>query len=54
LQPYLTLGPIAEHPPPNCLGLRDFFAVLAVSWLAISYFTWSLVRMKRGYALLTG
>ncbi len=30
------------------------FALLAVPWLAISYFTWSLVRLRRGYALLTG
>jgi methyl-accepting chemotaxis protein len=30
------------------------FALLAFPWLAVSYFTWSLVRLNRGYALLTG
>lgn len=30
------------------------FALLAIPWLAISYFTWSLARLKRGYALLAG
>lgn len=30
------------------------FALLALPWLAISYFTWSLVRLRQGYALLSG
>jgi len=57
-----------EHARAALVGLSDalrstlrpvawmfgIFTLLAVPWLAISYFTWSLVRLKRGYALLTG
>jgi hypothetical protein len=39
------------HPIAWTFGI---FALLAIPWLAISYFTWSLVRLKRGYELLTG
>jgi hypothetical protein len=30
------------------------FVLLAIPWLAVSYVIWSLARLKRGYALLTG
>jgi len=42
----------------SALGLTvwmfGIFALLALPWLALSYFTWSVARLRRGYALLTG